>query len=177
MKKIECRPVNGSHFHQRDADIIGPELFRLAGKSGATPEEVLEAARKRASPLHQYFEWDDRKAAEKYRVDQAAYMLRSIEIKLETKERGETAETWARAFHCVRPDPQKEEKTFIPITVAQSKPELLEQIIQRAESELIGWTRRYETYKTIGGFRKKFQPVIKAIEKSVAAGKARSASV
>lgn len=44
------------------------------------PEAVVEAARPESSPLHSHFEWNDSKAAEKYRLDQARVLIRSVYI-------------------------------------------------------------------------------------------------
>jgi len=42
------------------------------------PEAVVAAARPAASPLHRYFEWDDGLAAEQYRLEQAADLIRIV---------------------------------------------------------------------------------------------------
>ena len=45
----------------------------IAARNGGrvTPEEVIDAARRTDSPLHDYFDWDDTSAAHKYRIEQA----------------------------------------------------------------------------------------------------------
>lgn len=50
-----------------------------------TPELVVEAARSTASPLHTAFEWDDRAAADKYRIVQARELLRKAEVVIEER--------------------------------------------------------------------------------------------
>lgn len=40
------------------------------------PQAVVADAVDEASPLHRYFEWDDSKAAERHRLDQARSLLR-----------------------------------------------------------------------------------------------------
>lgn len=53
-------------------------LKRLANENDGLllPEQVVEAARPPASPLHSRFEWNNGKAAEKYRIWQARQLLR-----------------------------------------------------------------------------------------------------
>lgn len=55
------------------------EMTRMSKANGGkiTPEALVAAARDPDSPLHDYFEWDDSTAAEKYRMMQARTMLRS----------------------------------------------------------------------------------------------------
>jgi hypothetical protein len=47
------------------------------------PEKLIERAESPLSPLHRYFEWDDSKAAEAWRVSQARYLIRSFTIEIE----------------------------------------------------------------------------------------------
>lgn len=52
------------------------ELQKIVDAGAAlTPKGVLESARKKSSPLHKYFEWEDSKAAEKYRLEQAYRLI------------------------------------------------------------------------------------------------------
>jgi hypothetical protein len=54
------------------------ELSRLAGENGGVllPQQVVQAASDVQSPLHNYFEWDDTKAAARFRLDQARQLIR-----------------------------------------------------------------------------------------------------
>lgn len=58
------------------------EVRRLAARNDGrvTPKLVVDTARDKKSPLHPYFEWDDRKAGEVYRLDQARTLIRSVVI-------------------------------------------------------------------------------------------------
>jgi len=60
------------------------ELNRMAKRNGGkiTPKMIVEAARDESSLLHDYFEWDDTVAAEKYREMQARTLLRSVDLKV-----------------------------------------------------------------------------------------------
>jgi hypothetical protein len=51
------------------------------------PESVVAAAKDPASPLHNYFTWDDVEAAHKYRLDQARALIRSVKIEITVEER------------------------------------------------------------------------------------------
>jgi hypothetical protein len=72
-------------FHKsKDADpnVIGQELTRIkdANNGRLMPQTVVEEARKRSNPLHRHFEWNDKIAAEAYRLDQARELIRIIQI-------------------------------------------------------------------------------------------------
>ena len=53
-----------------------------------TATAVVDAARPSGSQLHRYFEWDDIKAAESWRHEQARHLLRSIEVQIEIRDQG-----------------------------------------------------------------------------------------
>lgn len=60
-----------------DSRVVA-ELKRIADRNDGVlmPEDVVEAARPAASPLHSSFDWDDSEAAQKWRLHQARQLLR-----------------------------------------------------------------------------------------------------
>ena len=77
-----------SYRIKTDPQIVGEYCYELEQKTGRklTPKELVEAARDVNSPLHNEFEWNDTKAAQKYREQQARYIISSIELVIETVE-------------------------------------------------------------------------------------------
>ena len=66
-----------------------------------TTEVVLADAQDESSPLHGYFEWDDRAAAYQWRTEQARRLIRSVRLVVTESE------TIVRSIAYVR-DPDKE---------------------------------------------------------------------
>lgn len=65
---------------------------------GLTPPIVVEEARAKDHPLHDYFEWRDGIAAEKYREDQARALIRSVRIQVLSNSGGPSrAPQWVRS--------------------------------------------------------------------------------
>lgn len=60
-------------------------LKAIAARDGGflRPEAVVEEARDENSPLHGAFCWDDAKAAQLYRLDQAQRLIRKFHVKIE----------------------------------------------------------------------------------------------
>lgn len=57
------------------------ELKALMDKdSRLSPKKVLDYAQDPGTALHKCFEWDDSKAAEKYRMDQARHLIRRVRV-------------------------------------------------------------------------------------------------
>lgn len=72
MKKYSWKATGFS----ANAQKVGEELETI---SDITNKNVLEYARKnKKSELHKCFEWDDKIASEKYRLNQANYIITSI---------------------------------------------------------------------------------------------------
>ena len=68
-----------------DADTVNV-LQRIYEQHGElTAELVVDEARKPASPLHERFEWNDMRAAEQYRLEQARRLVRSVHIVIEQR--------------------------------------------------------------------------------------------
>lgn len=70
-------------FHTKgSARVAFNQLEKIRGKSNGalTPGAVVIAARNKSNPLHTHFEWDDSIAAEKHRIDQSKYLIRSLEV-------------------------------------------------------------------------------------------------
>lgn len=64
------------------------EAIRKRDKDGLLkPEAVVRAARNKESPLHRLFEWDDKKAAHAWRLEQARELIRSVRVDVEVEEK------------------------------------------------------------------------------------------
>lgn len=63
---------------------IAAEMQVIADqKDVLLPEDVVEAARNPNSTMHSFFEWDDTEAARSFRLVQARWLIRSVEIVVE----------------------------------------------------------------------------------------------
>lgn len=68
-----------------DARVIGPVLQELVEQGAITADGLVEAAKSTNSPLHSYFDWDDARAAKKYRLNTAHDIIRSVRVKVTTQ--------------------------------------------------------------------------------------------
>jgi len=128
-----------------DAQMVGSVLEDLGSATDGclTPQQVVDHARNRDSPLHSLFEWDDSVAAEAYRREQAGAMMRAIQIHYEVElERFEVV----RALQNVTRDSVR---VYVPTIRALQDDDLRRQIIDGAFRELEGWTFRYRQYREL----------------------------
>ncbi len=135
MKKAKYSFREGSKVNL-DPQVVGETLEQIRVDSGGklTAPAVLDSARKKRSPLHKYFEWDDTEAAESWRRHQASCLIVSVTI-IEPK-----AEAPVRAFPYIKIEG---EGSFTSMKIAMSDEQMRRQVIEKAKRELIAWKQRY----------------------------------
>ena len=81
---------------QPDAELVGNALDAIQENDGGiTPEALLKVSTPTRSKTHKMFEWDDTVAGDKYRLEQARLVLRSIDVIVQIPDDGERS---IRAF-------------------------------------------------------------------------------
>lgn len=140
------RAIPGSKLNNKEAQVVGEALEQMGS---FTPTDVVEAARPDTSPLHEHFEWDDLKAAEKYRLHEARQIVSHIAVIVKVNGR----DTQTRAFHSisVQDGNSEVEHRYTAIKIVSANPDMREQVIQKAMIELEGWQKRHEQYADIFG--------------------------
>jgi hypothetical protein len=143
------KPVKGSRLNEKQAQRYGEHIQCLEEQhGGVTPKIVLEDAKDAASPLHDWFEWNDSVAAERYRITQAAYILRSINVIVE--------ETETRAFQPVtvtvsdEVDEDAANHRYLSISVVLADEEKRKQLLRDALAQLGWWRKKYKQYSELG---------------------------
>ena len=118
------------------AQEVGEYLEQLEARDGCvTALSLLNESRAEDAPLHKCFEWDDSKAAEKYRLHQARAIIANITIAVpdsEVKPRGFVAVTKYRS-------PGR----FVSVSRAMTTPDMRAQVLRNAISELLNFRRKY----------------------------------
>lgn len=120
------------------------EMLRTRNNGRLTQKIVLDDARSKASILHSAFEWDDAVAGEKYRLDQAGHLIRSITVDVKVPKQEKTKPV--RAFVNVL---REDDQSYTSVAHAMSDAELRQQVISRAWAELQSWRKRYSEYEEL----------------------------
>lgn len=140
-----------------DPNLAGQELFRIRQKyKQLTPEAVVNEARKKDNPLHDYFIWDDRKAAEEFRKEQAREIIRFLRIEVPGGKKPQ------RVFFHIHEEkvPQYQAKEVI-----WKKDEIYTQVVLECYGMLQGWFDRWEEIlDRIPGFRKEVKRFTKFLD-------------
>lgn len=125
------------------ADVAGMEFERIEREHGeVSAEVVLDEARPEDAVLHNEFEWDNLKAAEKFRLNQAKSMIRALIVSSE-----DTNNRPMRAFVDTTPDTKK--ASYISIGTAIRDEELRKVVLGNAMREMQIFKAKYSNYKEL----------------------------
>jgi hypothetical protein len=161
MEKKKFRAKKNAGISHKNAQIYGEELERIESINNGQliARDIVEEARSKQSPLHEYFEWNNTDAAESFRLDQARRLLRSITVTIQVK--GSKPEQ-VRYLHSVVST--QGEHSYITIGKMRQDEFYLNQVITNAEMEIFEWKKKYQQYKRLKEFRK-YKLVFEALEK------------
>lgn len=130
------------------AQAAGEYLETLEQAHGEiTPKIVLDSARAEDSLLHPCFEWNDGVAAEKYRENQARFLIRNLVVKVEQDNSPPQA---VRAYVNVAQDTEKV-GSFIAVKTALDDAEMRTQVLKNALRELQAFQEKYKNLSELAG--------------------------
>lgn len=142
-----CRLTNKT----APAQVIGDSLSQLEQENGGrlTPRVVVDAARPLEAPLHPVFEWDDFRAAELFREDQARHVLSSIRVVQPRSDPRQSIQLIHAYVSLVEEVSGEQERAYVPMARVFAEPALLKQAIERAAAELRAFEDRYAEFDAI----------------------------
>lgn len=131
-----------SMIPKKNIAVVVRELERIEDNDGIiTPEAVIESAKPVSSPLHGYFEWNNNKAADKYRLAQARMLIRSVSVVYEMNGDGRHSRGFVNMM--VQTGSKPAERGYIGIARVMSDDELRAQLLEQAKQEAKEWRQRY----------------------------------
>jgi len=126
-----------------DPQAVGEALQAIRDEKGSlTAPLVVEAATPEDNLLHRYFEWDDQKAATRWRLEQAGQIIRSVVVA--TTPNGEDLAQPVRAFcHVVI----EEDSSYESVQAVMIDPDLRLQVLDEVAKDLATTRRKLESLK------------------------------
>jgi len=162
-QEFKARP--GSRIPENKVQAYGQRILDLAkkrghGVEGVTAEDVVQDAKKKSAPYHEYFEWDDPTAAHQHRLHQARTLLGGIMIDVEIVP-GE-GPVQVRKF--LSNEHITDRGEIVTIYSPQEKVMMdapkREGVIQRALREALAWKERHGHYRALAA-------IVDAIDQAV----------
>lgn len=134
-------------LYKVDANVAGKELERIYKRDGKIePSVLVEESRPEDAPLHDCFEWDDKKAADAYRKSQARGIMCNVMIVGEPKR-----DTYTRAIVNVC-------KEYRPLKVVLQSKDMTQELLRNALRDLKCFETKYRELSELA-------PVFDAIQK------------
>ena len=131
---------------QHKAQIIGTEIEKIRVRNGGQvkPADIVEEARRHSSRLHQFFEWDDKKAADKWRIEQAKLYLRTINVVI-------TGNKSVRAFHNVNiiEESGGGDRFYVSVGNVMDNVDYRQQVVGYALDQIETWRERHKMYSEL----------------------------
>lgn len=162
-EKVQFKFANGSRLGNNEkATEVGNYLRKIAdGKDiqSLTPEEVVQAAKDKSSPLHDIiFKLSEREAAYQYRLERARLLLRSLVVYY-VDNKGQT--TTSQAFLSVSEGPRV---VYYESDYVWKTPSLRDSVVEEARRDLEAFLRRYQQYDFMAKAVTKLKMVLKTIK-------------
>jgi hypothetical protein len=128
-----------------------------------SPEKVVEAAKPKTSPLHDYFTWEDGEAAHQWRLEQARHLIRVVVDIIELPDKSQRE---VRVFVSL-PSDRNSEGGYRVMSRVLDDEEKKKEMLEDAMRELIRFREKYDMLKELAGIFKAIDklPLIKRMKK------------
>jgi hypothetical protein len=175
MKRVVTSGRNAhSRYTAAQIEVIERELKAIEdAEDGIRPARVLALAREESHPLHTMLTWDDRDAAEKYRLDEVRRMCRAVQVRVVDESGEETHH--APMFVSISEesdadgDAAHSERVYRRFERAIKDPVSRQALIDEALRQIAYWQERHKALEEL-------TPVFAAIEKAAKKVRRRKAS-
>ena len=115
------------------------KVYEEIGDQNISPEELVEKAKNPKSELHKCFEWDDKKAAEKYRIQQARTLMCNL-VFVTDDEKDDVRVFYNLTF---------EKPEYHPTKLILQKPDEYQALLNKAKGELHAFKKKYAMLKEL----------------------------
>ena len=139
---------------------IDAEISRIYNENGGiTPEMVIKAAKDPNNVLHHLFEWDNSKAGNAHRVDQARQIITSVKINIVTESRTISAVSYVR-------DPRlsNDQQGYISVAKLKTDKDLAKDSIRYEFQRAYAHLHRAKTHAEILGMEDEVSALLNTLE-------------
>jgi len=114
---------------KKDVQEVGEYLKKVTDKNGGelTPELIVNESKSKKSVLHQYFEWDNVKAGEKFRKHQARLIIGAVVEVVHSNGTSKNMRSWFSVNN------EKGDKVYVTLQTVIKTPSYAQQMIRDAQ--------------------------------------------
>lgn len=102
-----------------------------------TPQDIVELAKGKDTELHKCFDWNNKKAAEKWRVHQARMICCSLTVKVQS-----STEKPSMSYRVIEHD--REDMAYKPVVLTVRNEDEYQRLLSQAIGEMQAFQRRYQ---------------------------------
>ena len=159
QKKIYSFAVPGI-YKGFTAEEAANELDRIKTRYGKLdPEDVVRESVQPDSVLHNVFQWDDTKAAESYRKEQARKLICSIRVEIVNN----TIAYNVRAYVNVREN-KDESRSYVPIQKAIENDHAYADLLNQSKDEMNAFVIKYSQISELNAVKAEMLKAINLID-------------
>lgn len=147
---------------EKFTDAVIKNLLNIQKQKGLTPENIVDEAENKDSPLHDFFEWDNLEAGKKYRLYQARILVNEVKVIIENKEYYAFESVSVSVPYGNQPTENRE---YISVLEIFNDEVLKKQVISSALKHLAYWEKQNERYIELSPIIKSARAVRKKLEK------------
>lgn len=143
----------GNYRGKVSAQIVGERLAQLAAENDQrlTPRVVVDDSRPLDAPLHECFEWDDLRAAELHREDQARALIRGVRVVTQEQTEQQPEESQRVFVNIIESVGDDTQHAYMPVAVVRESDDLKRQVLAAARRDFMSWQSRYmEIARVVG---------------------------
>ena len=158
---MECEKSVEYKITGKISEKVIQEILKVKEKQGLTAKAIVDQARKKTSPLHDLFEWDNEKASEMWRFQQARVLINEVKVIIEDNE------YYAFENISVQVDDEMPRREYFERSEIMSNESLRKQIVATALEQLLYWKDKYRQYN-------EFASIIRGIDSFTEKQKAKA---
>jgi hypothetical protein len=125
---------------------LAEELGRFKTPDGYKPQDIVKEAASPKSFFHKFFEWDDKKAADSYRIAQARMLIASVKVVIHDDDPEDMRR--ARAFYSL-PRKGNSPRGYYDVETIRSDGRLQARLLDQVDKELLQIVDRHIAVKAI----------------------------
>lgn len=127
-------------MNKRKRHKVKEELERIKKEKGLTASNVVDEAKGEDNPLHDEFEWDDKKAGRKWREQQARVLIVTVDVE---KVGDQRVSNYLNVNVSKESDEENKREYKTQVEVAENE-SWREQILRQAVSRIKHWQTKYK---------------------------------
>ena len=140
-------------IYKANAQAVYDEINSIGAEY--TPADIVEKAKDEATELHKCFEWDDRIAANKYRIAQAGNIVRCLVVVREKVNVKELPRTRAIV------STNKRENTYEPVLVTVTHRDSYDRLLEQALRELNAFRSKYANIRELESIMEEIEDLLR----------------